>query len=153
MTAVNKPVVIISGVDSMGTGVDNVKIETLADTTAIKNAARTGSTAKAYPGYIYTLFDNDGYVIAAVIVGEAKGTSANYAYILTAAESEEIIDDTYYWTFKAVVDGAEQKLTVKSKFANTINSLLPGHVQELRYNGDYVTGVKTPAKTTPVLGL
>ena len=54
--------------------------------------------------------------------------------------------------FEAVVDGKVVTLKTNSKFSSVISSLEPGHVQELRYNGDYVTGVKTPAKTTQYWG-
>ena len=136
---------VITGVDGLYTGVQNVEIEVSYATG--NNKLVVGSDNTELYDSVYAVYDKNNYVIAAVIVGEAKGTSANYAYILTAAESEEIIDDTYYWTFKAVVDGAEQKLTVKSKFANTINSLLPGHVQELRYTDEYVTSIKNVGMT------
>ena len=77
--AANKPVVVISGVDSLGTGIDNVKVTTLASAAKIKEAA-DNSPATAYPGYIYTLFDNDGYVIAAVLLGEDDGSSKQLVY-------------------------------------------------------------------------
>ena len=137
---------VITGVDGLYTGVQNVEIEVGYNATAGAKLVVGSDNTELYDS-VYAVYDKNNYVIAAVIVGEAKGTSANYAYILTAAESEEIIDDTYYWTFKAVVDGAEQKLTVKSKFANTINSLLPGHVQELRYTDEYVTSIKNVGTT------
>ena len=81
-------------------------------------------------------------LVASVVIGDAKGTSANYAYILTAATSEELRDGTSYWTFDAVMDGTIQTLTVASKFTSTINDLKPGHVQELRFNGEYVSAIK-----------
>ncbi len=124
--AEESPVIVISGVDSMGTGVDNVKIETLADTTAIKNAARTGSTAKAYPGYIYTLFDNDGYVIAAVILGEDSGASKNLVYSHKGSVESERYNsssDDWTWTRYVISNGEEILLTQNGDKVNPANSI------------------------------
>ena len=88
------------------------------------------------------MYDSDWYVIGAVVIGEARGSTANYAYITSSAKSEELRDGTYYWTFEAVLGGEHQTLTAKSKYANTINSLTVGTVQELRFDGDYVVSIK-----------
>ena len=141
---------VITGVDGLYTGVQNVEIEleykTGTDTGyvgSIELNGKTGTDANTTLfDMAYTLYDKDNYIIASVVVGEAKGTNANYAYVLTAAKSEEIRDGKYYWTFDAVLDGKIQTLTVESEFASTINALRPGHVQELRFNGDYVTDVE-----------
>ena len=135
---------VITGVDGMYTGVQSVEIELEYRTDGDGKIMMGGVAADQTDLYdnAYTLYDKDNYIIASVVIGEAKGTSANYAYILTAATGEEIRNGTYYWTFDAIVDGTIQTLTVESKFANTINDLKPGHVQELRYNGEYVTAIK-----------
>ena len=58
--------------------------------------------------------------------GEAQGSVANYAYILSGAKSEEKIDSTYYWEFDAVVGGEIVTLTAQSKYDRTIDDLQPG---------------------------
>ena len=74
--------------------------------------------------YKRQVYDKNNYVIAAVIVGEAKGTSANYAYILTAAKSEERLSDgTTIWEFEAVVDGKVVTLKTNSKFSSVISKM------------------------------
>ena len=135
---------VITGVDGVYTGVQSVEIELEYQTDSDGKILMGGVAADKTELYdnTYTLYDKDNYIIASVVIGEAKGTSANYAYILTAATGEEIRNGTYYWTFDAIVDGTIQTLTVESKFANTINDLKPGHVQELRYNGEYVSAIK-----------
>ena len=78
---------------------------------------------------------------------EAKGSDANLVYVKSAATLERKVDDTYYWEFEAVVDGTIQTLTVKDKFGTGIQKLAPGHVQELRYDGEYVVNIKNPGES------
>ena len=134
---------VITGVDGVYTGVQSVEIELECQTSMglIRIDGNAADQTDLYDN-TYTLYDKDNYIIASVVIGDAKGTSANYAYILTAATGEAIRNDTYYWTFDAVVDGTIQTLTVESKFSSTINDLRPGHVQELRFNGEYVSAIK-----------
>ena len=72
---------------------------------------------------VYTVYDEDFYIIGAIVLGEAQGSKANIAYALTKATSEEKIGDTYYWEFDAIVGGEIKTLTVKSKYENTIDIL------------------------------
>ena len=159
---------VISGVEGVYTGVQNVEID-LYDAEN-RSAAGGSATGDTYTGNFngvskagminvgttgtddtilfdntYTVFDKNNYIIASVVLGETKGSSAHYVYTLTAAKNEKIQNGKYYWDFDAVVDGQKQTLTVESKFANTISDLRPGHVQEVRYNGDYVTNIKAVA--------
>ena len=120
----------ITDVDGVYTGVQNVDIEIDKDAVATRM------------GQVFTVYDSDYYVIGAVVIGEATGSAENLAYILSGAKSEEKKDDTYYWTFEAVLNGQIQTLTAKSKFSSTINSLTKGTVMELRFDGDYVTSIK-----------
>ena len=121
----------ITEVTGVYTGVQNVDIDIdVTDTQAVQQ------------GQVFTVYDSDWYVIGAVVIGEARGSTANYAYITSSAKSEELRDGTYYWTFEAVLGGEHQTLTAKSKYANTINSLTVGTVQELRFDGDYVVSIK-----------
>ena len=95
---------------------------------------------------VYTVYDEDFYIIGAIVLGEAQGSKANIAYALTKATSEEKIGDTYYWEFDAIVGGEIKTLTVKSKYENTIDILNTefksgDRLVELRYDGDYVTKI------------
>ena len=116
--------------DGVYTGVQNVDIEIDKDTEAVAL------------GQVFTVYDSDYYVIGAVVIGEATGSAQNLAYILSGAKSEEKKDDTYYWTFEAVLNGQVQTLTAKSKYSSTITPLTKGTVMELRFDGDYVTSIK-----------
>ena len=121
----------ITEVTGVYTGVQNVDIDVdVTDPQAVQQ------------GQVFTVYDSDWYVIGAVVIGEARGSTANYAYIVSGAKSEEKIDNTYYWEFDAVLGGEKQTLTAKSKYANTIQSLTKGKVQELRFDGDYVVSIK-----------
>ena len=95
----------ITEVTGVYTGVQNVDIEMTADA--------KGDVAEAN---VYTLFDSDRYIIASIVLGEAQGSIANYAYILSGAKSEERVDGTYYWEFQAVLGGEVQTLTARSKY-------------------------------------
>ena len=106
--------------------------------------------------WIVAVYDKDNYIIAAVVLGEAEGAVDNYAYILSGANSEAREGDYYYWTFKAILNGEIQTMTIKSKYANTINTLDVNTVEELVLDGDgYVTKINripNAAGTTYVKG-
>ena len=94
----------ITDVTGVYTGVQNVDIDiNVEDSEAIGQRQ------------VFTVYDSDYYVIGAVVIGEARGATANYAYIISGAKSEEKKDDTYYWEFDAVLAGEKQTLTAKSK--------------------------------------
>ena len=121
--------IAITEVNGTYTGVQNVDLE-------VSTADITGDWA------IHTVYDDDNYIIASIVVGDASGAVANYAYILSGAKSEEKIGDTYYWEFDAILDGQIQTLTAKSKYTSIIDELNKGTVQELRFDADnYVVKV------------
>ena len=121
----------ITEVNGVYTGVQEVELE--LDTSGA-DALRMGQ--------IFTVYDSDWYVIGAVVIGDAVGADENLAFILTRATSEEKIGDTYYWTFDAILNGEIDTFTAKSKYQSTIQALNPFNVQELRFDGDYVTDIR-----------
>ncbi|WP_298028598.1 S-layer homology domain-containing protein [uncultured Dysosmobacter sp.] len=128
-TSKNGDLDAITEVTGVYTGVQDVDIE------------MTTKDQKGIAHSIYTLFDSDNYIIASIILGDANGAVANYAYVLSGAKSEARIDGVYYWEFKAILDGEVKTLTVKSEFSDTILDLDKNHVQELRFDGDYVVAI------------
>ena len=120
----------ITDVTGLYTGVQSVEIELNSD------------TQQLVPNSAYTLYDKDNYIIASVVLGEAQGSVNNYAYILGAAKSEELRDGYYYWEFDAVVDGQKVTLQARTEYSSVFTGLNPYHVQELRYDGEYVTDVR-----------
>ena len=125
----------ITEVTGLYTGVQNVDIEMTPDS--------KGDVEY----YVYTLIDDDQYIIASIVLGEAQGSVENYAYILDAPISEERLSDgTYVWEFDVVMGGVEQTLQARSKYQDVISELKAGEntVMELRFDADeYVTGVDT----------
>ena len=121
----------ITDVSGLYTGVQNVDIK-------LTDEARADVTE----ANVYTVYDDDNYIIASIVLGEAQGSVANYAYILTSAKSEGIEDGYYYWEFDAVLAGEIVTLTARSEYSDTFYDLKKGTVQELRFDGDYVVGVE-----------
>ena len=69
---------------------------------------------------IFAVYDDELYIIGAVVIGEDANSTENYAYAVKAAQNEYIDeDDNYYWDFMAIVDGEYVTLTVKEDFNNT----------------------------------
>ncbi|WP_337513514.1 S-layer homology domain-containing protein, partial [Dialister succinatiphilus] len=94
---------IIDDVESVTTGVKNVNlgIENLT------NEPVDGVTYYAPEAEIYTLYNDDGYVIAAVTIGENEGTSSNYVYVTSDEINREADNDgdDWTWTREVVING------------------------------------------------
>ena len=121
----------ITEVTGLYTGVQSVEIEIDA------------SDAHEMGGDVFTVYDSDHYIIAAVVLGDAIGSNENLAYILSRVKSEELRDGVYYWEFDAVMDGEIRTLTARSNYPN-LRTQLNSHqydVLELRFDGDYVVDV------------
>ncbi len=121
----------ITDVNGLYTGVQNVDIK-------LTDEARADVTE----ANVFTVYDDDNYIVASIVLGEAQGSVANYAYILTNAKSEGIENGYYYWEFDAVLGGEIVTLTARSEYSDTFYDLKKGTVQELRFDGDYVVGVE-----------
>ena len=102
----------ITEVNNVYTGAQSVDLSILD-----KNSTGLG-TDKAS---VYAVYDNDLYIIGAIVLGEDATSTKNFAYVLKDAKNEYVdADDNYYWDFEAVVDGHIETLTIKasaSKFA------------------------------------
>ena len=135
----------ITDVTGVYTGVQNVDIEIDTTSTVKDNTGADKYLASVLHGQVFAVYDSDYYVVAAIVLGEAIGANDNLAYILTGPTSEEKIDDTYYWTFDAIMNGEIQTFTAQSKYPNDKNILTNNKfgILELRFNGDYVTALKT----------
>ena len=108
---------VISGADNVTTGVKNASIKTWTDTDAQKDVDKN-IDAKDWKGTssgVYTLFKDNGYVIAAVVVGEDAASSKNLVYATKNSVELESYDknaDEWTWTMKAVdAKGREITLT------------------------------------------
>ena len=122
---------IISEVNNVYTGVQNVDIK-LKSVGGINNV-------------VFACYDEDGYIIGAVVLGEDVNNTKNFAYgIDKDAMSEYVKDDDgyYYWDFEAVVGGEIKTLTVKTEYTSVIKDIRDsivtgkGAMLELTYDKD-----------------
>ena len=106
----NSTVYLLADMDKVGkkdviVGVDEV-------VTGVKNAA---FTTKAYTDLskVYPLYKSNGYVIAAVVVGESSTVASDLAYMISSDVSSESYDKstkTWTWTRDAVIGGEKVEL-------------------------------------------
>ena len=124
---------IIDDVESITTGVKNANL-------VMENlVANNGFRAPA--AEIYTLYNDDGYVIAAVTIGENDGASANYAYITSSQPNREAYDanaDEYTWTREAVVNGEIVELREVGDTLEYLSraNMKQGEWYEIKYDAD-----------------
>ena len=116
---------VISGASEVVTGIDNASFTTWGWKDASENAGNTdiaysdNSNADNYGDKVlsygtYALYDDDGYVIAAVVVGESDSVSSNVAYVISSNVSSESYDEaseTWTWTRDVIIDGELVELT------------------------------------------
>ena len=83
--------VVIDDVDGVATGIQNVSLKAwdAAAGAGRRRNDKAGVALGDISNGVYTLFDDDGYVIAAIVVGEDDGTTANYAFVTTTSMSRE----------------------------------------------------------------
>ena len=112
--------IIISGVENVTTGVKNASID-LWNTPAVTNSKEGGyADTVGTPGVVqaasgaYVLYKDNGYVIAAVVVGEDGEASKNLVYVNSdklASESYDKAADEWTWTREAIYNGEKITLT------------------------------------------
>ena len=94
----------------------------------------------------------NGYIVAAIVLGEAEGVVDNYAFIRSGVFNEKYDEatKTHYWDFKCILNGELVTKTIKSKFDNTVKQLDENTVQELVLDADgYVVRIKDLDDTDP----
>ena len=129
------------------TGVQDVDLKVYNTTDNTLDATKPG---------IIAVFDEDLYIIGAVVVGEDNSSSDKYIYILDSAKNEWYDDesDCTYWEMDAVVDGVITTVTVKDKYdtmKTRVNAITgvnnPGEdcLVKVTYDKDgYITDIPTP---------
>ena len=118
--------VIISGVDSVTTGVKNASLKAWkvgtsdTDTGSVWDKYEVGTplfdiaAKNDVSGGTYTLYKSNGYIIAAVVVGEDNEASKNLVYVNSKAPNYEAYDkttDEWTWTREVIIDGEKAELT------------------------------------------
>ena len=108
--------------ESFTTGVENVNLAVWTNTQAAEEAEDKGTitTNRASHG-VYTLYDGDGIVIGAVVVGEDNGAAKNLVYVHTDEVNYEAYngkttskaagDGLYTWTRDVISNGEKITLT------------------------------------------
>ena len=108
---------VISGVDNVTTGVKNASIETYTYADARKDSGAKNAEDENTSYGVYTLFKDNGYVIAAVVVGDDAAATKNLVYSIKDSvelESYDKTEDEWTWTMKAV-DAKGQEITLTEK--------------------------------------
>ena len=110
---------VIKGVDEMVVGIDNVAIEVWSDviTAGKLSTSTTQVSATNTVGGTFALYDDDGYVIAAVVIGEGSSVTNSIAFSLKdgiTSESYSKADDLWTWTTDVVINGEKVTLTEKN---------------------------------------
>ena len=151
----NKPYAVIAGVDNVTTGVKNASIETVSAATVAsdnKVTAATGNTNVSYG--VYTLYKDNGYVIAAVVVGDDAASTKNLVYVNSSKVELESYDktaDEWTWTRKVIdAKGKEIELTEKSDSLTYIgkDEMDQGYWYQVKYDakGNVVDAAKASTK-------
>ena len=103
----------ITEVTSTYTGVQDVDLKIFNTT---DNKLDAGDIAGQKEPAVFALYNDDLYIIAAIVIGEDNTTTDSYAYAIKNAKNEyKDADGYYYWDFDAIVDGKIVTLTVKEK--------------------------------------
>ena len=132
--------VIISDVDGISTGIQNVNLKAWNAKAVKADDTAYSAVAEANISHgVYTLFDDDGYVIAAVVVGEDDGTTTNYAFVTSDSMNRESYDkekDEYTWSREAIVNGELVTLTETGRSNPELRGMVRGSWYEVKYYAD-----------------
>ena len=136
--------VVIAGVDNVTTGVKNASIKTWDDAQAKKDVDSKNATATNFwadegvSNGVYTLFKDNGYVIAAVVVGDDAASTKNLVFSHkqdVELESYDKTEDEWTWTRKVVnAKGEEIVLTEKSDSLSELNKMVKGLWYQVKYD-------------------
>ena len=143
-----KNATIINDVDSVSTGVQGVslnaydwaKIQTLDNNKYdISDNGVTSAAPDAYSYGVYTLFGDNGYVIAAIVVGEDDGVSSQYAYVFNDDVDKEHWDKTnkeWTWTKDVIIDGELVTLTEVGDGMSELDSMSHNNWYEVKFKAN-----------------
>ena len=148
--------VVIDDVNSVVTGIDNANMEVFSEAEALDEVGNDGRDGLVSYG-VYPLYDDEAYVIAAIVVGEDGSNSENLVYVHSGSVYEESYDKTteeYTWTRTVISNGEEVTLTEVDD--SGISLLANGRMDEgkwyqVRYNADGEV-IKVEADQTNVAG-
>ena len=126
----DKSAVIITGVESVSTGVQNVDLKAFNAQAVVNSDANYQKTGMYYEDVsdgVYTLFDDDGYVIAAVVVGENSGSNIQYAWVNSDNMNRESYSNKKWeYSRDVIIDGKLATLTEIETAGNKNPSIANG---------------------------
>ena len=108
------PYGVIKGVDEVVVGIDNAEFSVWNWETVYKEVDMTYGTGNDISNGVYALYDDNGDVIAAVVVGESGSVSESIAYAHTGDLEDEGYDrstEMWTWTRYMIINGEEVLLT------------------------------------------
>ena len=125
----------ITEVTGTYTGVQNVDIKVFADgDNSLSNMKTQANDDSTNSPAIFALYDEDLYIIGAVVIGEDANNTENYAFAVKGTQNEyKDADGYYYWDFQAVVDNEVKTLTVKEKGSTVLKDRIN---KSVAYNAD-----------------
>ncbi len=148
-TTNEKTVAIIDDVDSVAVGVENVSIEVkdvvFGDYKDSAGNAYANNNLVIPKHEIYALYNDDGYIIASVVIGDDAGSTKSYAYITSGNVNREgytSADEEWTWTREAVINGEIGELTYKGSSlryignGSTNGNMKSGEWYEVRYDAN-----------------
>ena len=165
----NEKNVVISGIDAVTTGVRNASIKSYTASEVYGMAAyksfidaasyASGDAVKHVAAGVYTLYKENGYIIAAVVVGEDSAASKNLAYVHTDSVAKETYNPStgiWTWTRNVIIDGEEVTLTESNDTGVSVlkdsNKLVKGGWSVISFKADETVNDAEKASTTSLTG-
>ena len=145
LTVDNEKFIIIDDVDTVTTGIENTDLQVYTNSEVKKDTKYTEAVDGRISSGVYTLYDDDAYVIAAVVVGEDVGTSTDYAYVTSSSVTNETYlgNDEWSWSREVVINGQLTEITYVGDQLDEIgvkgdqeDIMEQGHWYEVRYDAD-----------------
>ena len=144
---INNKVAIVD-VENVTTGVKNANLTSYdeADVQGLK-AAWTSVAAADMSFGVYTLYKNNGYIIATVVVGKDDAASKNLVYVNSDDVELETYDgenDEWIWSRKVIADGVETEIKEKGDTLTYLSDTVMNENEwyQVKYNAEgYVIGI------------
>ena len=135
---------VIDDVDSVITGIDNANLKAWHENYAASETDKPTVSGSITGGHasagVYALYDDDGYVIAAVVVGEDAGTAKNLVYAHTSnvvAEGYDKTTDTWSWSRMVVsAEGEEIEIVERGDSLEYLDEMEQNRWYQVKYNAD-----------------
>ena len=145
---INNKVAIVD-VENVTTGVKNANLTSYdkADVQGLKAAWTSVAAADDMSFGVYTLYKNNGYIIATVVVGKDDAASKNLVYVNSDDVELETYDgenDEWIWSRKVIADGVETEIKEKGDTLTYLSDTVMNENEwyQVKYNAEgYVIGI------------